>query len=142
LSRTCDRFDDEPRAQYRFYQLGPLSSLDTSDEKWPQLSHGQRRKPVWRDSRTPEGLPQLCAGNGLTEFEARGSLLACMTASREPSNQSFEFDREAAVCSGNRRYFFIVPYAIDLKNTFLQLVQHSDQYRDVPLVIPVAFSAR
>jgi hypothetical protein len=27
-----------------------------------------------------------------------------MTASREPSNQSFEFDREATVCSASRRF--------------------------------------
>src|SRR6516165_5730620 len=36
----------------------------------------------------------------------RGSLLACMTASREQSNQSFEFDREATVCYASRRFFF------------------------------------
>ena len=35
----------------------------------------------------------------------RGSLLACMTANREPSNQSFEVDREATVCSASRRFF-------------------------------------
>jgi hypothetical protein len=29
----------------------------------------------------------------------RESLLACMTANREPSNQSFEIDREATVCN-------------------------------------------
>jgi len=28
-----------------------------------------------------------------------------MTASREPSNQSFEVDREATVCSASRRFF-------------------------------------
>jgi hypothetical protein len=32
--------------------------------------------------------------------------LACMTASREQSNQSFEFDREATVCFASRRFFF------------------------------------
>ena len=29
-----------------------------------------------------------------------------MTASREQSNQSFEFDREATVCYASRRFFF------------------------------------
>jgi hypothetical protein len=33
-------------------------------------------------------------------------LLAFMGANREPSNQSFEVDREATVCSANRRFFF------------------------------------
>jgi hypothetical protein len=28
-----------------------------------------------------------------------------MSTNREPSNQSFEVDREAAVCSANRRFF-------------------------------------
>ena len=32
------------------------------------------------------------------------SLLACMTANREPSNQSFEIDREATVCTASRRF--------------------------------------
>src|SRR5262249_41798832 len=35
----------------------------------------------------------------------RGSLLAFMNASREPSNQSFEVDREATVCFASRRFF-------------------------------------
>jgi len=46
----------------------------------------------------------------LPETEAdrtpRGSLLVCMTASREPSNQSFEVDREATVCFASRRFLF------------------------------------
>jgi hypothetical protein len=28
-----------------------------------------------------------------------------MTANREPSNQSFEIDREATVCTASRRFF-------------------------------------
>jgi len=32
-------------------------------------------------------------------------LLACMTANSEPSNQSFEVDREATVCFASRRLF-------------------------------------
>jgi hypothetical protein len=38
-----------------------------------------------------------------------------MTASREPSNQSFEFDREATVCFASRRFFLMVSCAIDLR---------------------------
>jgi hypothetical protein len=34
----------------------------------------------------------------------RESLLACMTANSEPSNQSFEIDREATVCTASRRF--------------------------------------
>jgi hypothetical protein len=34
----------------------------------------------------------------------RESSLACMTANREPSNQSFEIDREATVCTASRRF--------------------------------------
>jgi len=45
-------------------------------------------------------------------FDSRGGLrrqgnhlLACMTANSEPSNQSFEVDREATVCFASRRFF-------------------------------------
>src|SRR5260370_25594492 len=38
------------------------------------------------------------------ERTPRESLLACMTANREPSNQSFETDREATVCTASRRF--------------------------------------
>jgi hypothetical protein len=31
--------------------------------------------------------------------------LAFMSANREPSNQSFDVDREATVCLANRRFF-------------------------------------
>jgi hypothetical protein len=31
-----------------------------------------------------------------------------MTANREPSNQSFEVDREATVCFASRRLFFAI----------------------------------
>jgi hypothetical protein len=37
----------------------------------------------------------------------RESLLACMTANREPSNQSFETDREATVCTASRRFLLV-----------------------------------
>jgi len=32
-----------------------------------------------------------------------------MTANHEPSNQSFEIDREATVCTASRRFFFDGP---------------------------------
>jgi hypothetical protein len=34
-----------------------------------------------------------------------------MGANREPSNQSFEVDREATVCSTNRRFFLAVSFS-------------------------------
>ena len=37
-----------------------------------------------------------------------------MTASREQSNQSFEFDREATVCYASRRFFFAYGLRSDL----------------------------
>jgi hypothetical protein len=51
------------------------------------LASGGRFLPVTEADRTP-----------------RGSLLACMTANHEPSNQSFEIDREATVCTASRRF--------------------------------------
>ena len=49
----------------------------------------------------------------LPETEAdrtpRGSLLVCMTASREPSNQSFETDREATGCTSEPSLLFRIP---------------------------------
>jgi len=43
-----------------------------------------------------------------------------MTASREPSNQSFEFDREATVCFASRRFFLMVSCAIDLRKSIFR----------------------
>jgi len=40
-----------------------------------------------------------------------------MTANREPSNQSFEIDREATVCTAGRRFFLIISFAIGLRNS-------------------------
>ena len=58
------------------------------------------------DWRTSNGLPSASDPETEADRTPRGSLLACMTASREQSNQSFEFDREATVCSASRRFFF------------------------------------
>jgi hypothetical protein len=59
-----------------------------ADFKWSSL----RNDPETEADRTP-----------------RESSLACMTANREPSNQSFEIDREATVCFASRRFFLLVP---------------------------------
>jgi hypothetical protein len=54
-----------------------------ADFKWSSL----RNDPETDADRTP-----------------RESSLACMTANREPSNQSFEIGREATVCTASRRF--------------------------------------
>jgi hypothetical protein len=56
------------------------------------------------DWRTSNGLPSASDPETEAERTPRGSLLACMTANREPSNQSFETDREATVCTASRRF--------------------------------------
>jgi hypothetical protein len=52
------------------------------------------------DWRTSNGLPSASDPETEADRTPRESLLACMTANREPSNQSFETDREATVCAG------------------------------------------
>ena len=56
------------------------------------------RKPVWRLAEAKRPSLRICSRKWISRSDARGSLLACMTANREPSNQSFEVDREATVC--------------------------------------------
>ena len=56
------------------------------------------------DWRTSNGLPSASDPETEADRTPRESLLACMTANREPSNQSFEIDREATVCSASRRF--------------------------------------
>ena len=63
------------------------------------------RKPVWRLAEAKRPSLRICSRKRISRSDARGSLLACMTANREPSNQSFEVDREATVCSASRRFF-------------------------------------
>jgi hypothetical protein len=50
------------------------------------------------------GLPSASDPETGADRTPRESLLACMTANREPSNQSFEIDREATVCTASRRF--------------------------------------
>jgi hypothetical protein len=56
------------------------------------------------DWRTSNGLPSASDPETEADRTPRESLLACMTANREPSNQGFEIDREATVCSASRRF--------------------------------------
>jgi len=58
------------------------------------------------DWRTSNGLPSASDPETEAELTPRESLLACMTANHEPSNQSFEIDREATVCNASRRFLF------------------------------------
>src|SRR6266704_3386716 len=62
------------------------------------------KKAGLADWRTSNGLPSASDPETEADRTPRGSLLACMTANREPSNQSFETDREATVCTANRRF--------------------------------------
>jgi hypothetical protein len=57
------------------------------------------------DWRTSNGLPS--ASDPETEAD-RTPRESCMTANREPSNQSFEVDREATVCTASRRFFIAI----------------------------------
>jgi len=56
------------------------------------------------DWQTSSGLPSASDPETEADRTPRESLLACMTANYEPSNQSFETDREATVCSASRRF--------------------------------------
>jgi hypothetical protein len=56
------------------------------------------------DWRASNGLPSASDPETEADRTPRESLLACMTANREPSNQSFETDREATVCTASRRF--------------------------------------
>jgi hypothetical protein len=61
------------------------------------------------DWRNPKGLPSDLPRKTVSRWDAKGIIVgvsACMTASREQSNQSFEIDRGATVCLANRRFFF------------------------------------
>src|SRR5215472_1926374 len=56
------------------------------------------------DWQTSSGLPSASDPETEADRTPRESSLACMTANREPSNQSFETDREATVCTASRRF--------------------------------------
>src|SRR5215813_6210118 len=71
------------------------------------------KKAGLADWRTSNGLPSASDPETESDRTPRGSLLACMTANREPSNQSFEIDREATVCSASRRFLLVGAYVRD-----------------------------
>ena len=73
-------------------------------EMVPTIKCGQMKKVGLADWRTSNGLPSASDPETEADRTLRESLLACMTANREPSNQSFEIDREATVCSASRRF--------------------------------------
>src|SRR5215831_1148472 len=54
-----------------------------------------------------------------------------MTASREPSNQSFEVDREATVCFASRRFFLLVSCAIDHRKSILRTREWHRGYDEI-----------
>jgi hypothetical protein len=79
----------------------------------PTIAMRPEEESRFGDWRTPKGLPSGSAPQNGKQIGRQGeSLLACMTASREPSNQSFEVDREAAVCSANRRFLLFAPILV------------------------------
>jgi hypothetical protein len=76
---------------------------------------GQMKKAGLADLRTSNGLPSASEPETEADRTPRESLLACMNANREPSNQSFEIDREAAVCSADRRFFLHHDRAVSIE---------------------------
>jgi hypothetical protein len=93
----------------------PFVLLDTLEKECPQSQRGRMKKAGLADLRTPKGLPSASDPETEADRTPRESLLACMTANREPSNQSFETDREATVCLANRRFFLMMRVRINLK---------------------------
>jgi hypothetical protein len=67
------------------------------------------KKAGLADQRTSNGLPSASDPETEADRAPRESLLACMTANRGPSNQSFEIDREATVCTASRRFAVMRP---------------------------------
>jgi hypothetical protein len=63
------------------------------------------KKAGLADSQLQMVFPLICPAEP-ADRTPRESLLACMTANHELSNQSFEIDREATVCNASRRFLF------------------------------------
>jgi len=83
------------------------------------------------DWRTSNGLPSASDPETEADRTPRESSLACMTANREPSNQSFEIDREATVCFASRRFFLLVSCEREVK-ALLQTVMPLIALRSLP----------
>jgi len=82
----------------------PLLALDTS-EKWFRIAtRPDEESQSWRTGGLQEGLPSASDPETEADRTPREPLLACMPANREPSNQGFEIDREATVCTASRRF--------------------------------------
>jgi len=73
-------------------------------EMVPTIISGQMKKVGLADWRTSSGLPSASDPETEADRTPRESWLAGMTANREPSNRSFEIDREATGCTANRRF--------------------------------------
>jgi hypothetical protein len=63
------------------------------------------KKAGLADWRTLKAFPPHLTRKREQSGRQGNHLLACMTADSEPSNQSFEVDREATVCFASRRFF-------------------------------------
>jgi hypothetical protein len=73
-------------------------------ERVPKIQTRPDEESWLANWRTSNGLPSASDPETEADRTPRESLLACMTANREPSNQSFETDREATVCTASRRF--------------------------------------
>ena len=92
----------------------PVAPLDTS-EKYARVAVRPDEESQSGDWRTPKGLPSDLPRRTVSRSDAKGIIVGVHAANREPSNQSFEVDREATVCLANRR-FFLIFCAIGLSN--------------------------
>src|SRR6516162_5396928 len=81
----------------RFYAQRPLPPLDTSDEWGPQSQCGPMKKSRFGDWQLQKAFPPHLLPETEADRTPRASLLACMTASREQSNQGLEL-------TGRRRF--------------------------------------
>jgi hypothetical protein len=79
-------------------------TVSADSRRQQQNRDAQARTRALADQRTSNGLPSASDPETEADRTPRGSLLACMTANREPSNQGFEIDREATVCTASRRF--------------------------------------
>jgi hypothetical protein len=68
----------------RFYPQRQLLPLDTGREECPQLQCDQMKEVGLADWRTSSGLPSASDPETEADRTPRESLLACMTANREP----------------------------------------------------------
>jgi hypothetical protein len=82
--------------------------LWTLPRNGPKSLRGLMRKVSLADWRTSTRSSLPSDPETEADRTPRESLLARMHVNREPSNQSFEIDREATVCFASRRFFLLV----------------------------------